>query len=77
MLHDKKSDTDGEKQKVLLRRLVGILGDRYPDLYYQSTSQVARLIQDAVAEPDLLNADERKLMEPLGQRDIEILLSMH
>ena len=75
MLHDKKSETDGERQKALLRRLVSELNSENPDLYYQPTSEVARLIQDRMKST--LNGDERKLMSRLTQRDIEVLLSLH
>ncbi|MEM0921613.1 MAG: hypothetical protein AAGI13_01115 [Pseudomonadota bacterium] len=77
MLQDKKSETDAEKQKALLRRLVQEMSRDYPDFYYQSTSQVARLIQRHIAESGKLNADEIKLTERLSQRDIEVLLSLH
>ncbi|WP_282603672.1 hypothetical protein [Paracoccus sp. PARArs4] len=77
MLQDKKSETDAERQKVLLQRLVGTLSREYPELYYQPTSLVARLIRQRVADGTTLNGDERKLMERLTERDIEVLLSLH
>jgi hypothetical protein len=77
MLQDKKADTDAEKQKALLRRFVEELGRAHPDFYYQSSAMVARQIQRHIAQPGALNEDERRLMGKLGQRDIEILLSLH
>lgn len=77
MLHDKKSETDAEKQKVLLRRLVTEASRNSPDLYYQSTSQIARLIRDLITNGRTLNGEERKLMERLSDRDLEVLLSLH
>ncbi|MEM8595324.1 MAG: hypothetical protein AAGF76_02500 [Pseudomonadota bacterium] len=77
MLHDKKSETDAERQKALLRRLVETLNQDNPELYYQSTSEIARQIQRHIAEKGTLNADERELMARLSQRDIEVLLSLH
>ncbi len=77
MLHDKKSETDAERQKVLLRRMVEHLNGVHPELYYQPTSAVARLIHKEVSEGKTLNADERKLMARLSARDIEVLLSLH
>ncbi|MEO0945974.1 MAG: hypothetical protein AAFY06_14240 [Pseudomonadota bacterium] len=77
MLQDKKSETDAERQKVLLRRLVSELSGAYPDFYYQPTSQVARLVKEHISGGKALNADERKLMDPLSTRDIEVLLSLH
>ncbi|MBO6509612.1 MAG: hypothetical protein JJ866_26180 [Roseibium sp.] len=77
MLQDKKSETDGERQKVLLRRLVNEVSRENPDLYYQSTSQVARTIRDHIAEGRGLNREEQVLMQRLNSRDLEILLSLH
>ncbi|MBU2958005.1 hypothetical protein Q4511_07685 [Paracoccus sp. 1_MG-2023] len=77
MLQDKKSETDGERQKVLLRRVVAELSAEDPTLYYQPTSQVARRIRQRIEDGDALNLDERKLMARLDTRDIEILLSLH
>ncbi|MEM9782829.1 MAG: hypothetical protein AAF899_10160 [Pseudomonadota bacterium] len=77
MLQDRASETDAEKQKALLRRLVEALSRENPELYYQPTSQVARLIQQHIAERGTLDADEHELMARLSHRDIEVLLSLH
>ncbi|MBO9450400.1 hypothetical protein J7426_09050 [Tropicibacter sp. R16_0] len=77
MLHDKKTDTDAERRKVLLRRLVSELSKDNPDLYYQSTSQISRLLKDHISAGKSLNGEDRKLMEPLSCRDLEVLLSLH
>ncbi|WP_424927749.1 hypothetical protein [Amaricoccus tamworthensis] len=76
MLQEKKSETDGEKRKVLLQRIMEDLSRESPEFYYQSTSEVARLVH-AQIDSGRLNADERKLLEPLTIRDIEVLLSLH
>lgn len=77
MLQDKKAETDAEKQKALLRRIASALSQENPDLYYQPTSQVARLIHGYISDGGKLNSDERKLMQGLSSRDLEILLSLH
>ncbi|WP_293577251.1 hypothetical protein [Phaeobacter sp.] len=77
MLQDKKSETDAERQKALLKRLVSELSAQHPDLYYQPTSLVARLIREQIEQGKTLNQDERKLMSRLKSRDIEVLLSLH
>jgi len=77
MLQDKKSETDAERRKVLLRRLVAELSQSHPDLYYQSTSQISRLLKDHISSGKSLNGEDRKLMEPLSSRDLEVLLSLH
>jgi hypothetical protein len=77
MLQDKREDLDAEKRKKLLWRLVAELSREMPDLYYQPTSEIARHIRLCIADGGKLNADERALMDRLGQRDIEVLLSLH
>lgn len=77
MLKDKKSETDAEKQKALIRRLVTEVSRDNPDLYYQPTSLVARLIQTHIAEGHTLNGEDRMLMQRLTTRDLEVLLSLH
>lgn len=76
MLQDKKSETDAERRKVLLHRLLSELSQTNPEMYYQSTSQVSRLLKDHISDGKSLNGDDRKLMEPLSCRDLEILLSL-
>lgn len=77
MLQDKKSETEAEKQKALLRRLVADVSRETPDLYYLPTAQIARLIEKHIAESPNVNVDERKLMARLSTRDLEVLLSLH
>ncbi|CUI36701.1 hypothetical protein [Cognatishimia activa] len=77
MLQDKTADLISQKQKKLLERLVGELSKTSPDLYYQSTSQIARQIRQYIVNGAGLNQDERELMTSLEQRDIEVLLSLH
>ena len=77
MLQEKKKDLDAEKQKKLLQRLLGDLAQEYPDLYYQSTTVIARQMRDFIAKGAKLNGEERGLVDGLTQRDIEVLLSLH
>lgn len=77
MLKDKRGDLDSEKRKKLIERLLLELSRSNPDLYYQSTSAIALQIRDYVDGDATLNAEERALLEPLSQRDIEVLLSLH
>lgn len=77
MLQEKREDLDAEKRKKLLQRLITELSREYPDLYYQSASEIARQMRSYIAGGAHLNAEERALMEPLSQRDIEVLLSLH
>ncbi|MEM9630561.1 MAG: hypothetical protein AAGA50_04495 [Pseudomonadota bacterium] len=77
MLQDKKSETDAERQKVLLSRLVTEVSRENPDLYYQSTSRIAHLLRDHISDGSTLNHEERALMQRLSVRDLEVLLSLH
>ncbi|MGB0694201.1 MAG: hypothetical protein ACPGOY_01035 [Rhodospirillaceae bacterium] len=77
MLQEKKSETDAEKQKILLQRLLGELSRQNPELYYQSTSEVARQIKQYTTQGGVLNKDEGALMARLSNRDVEVLLSLH
>ena len=77
MLQDKRSDLDSEKRKVLVQRLIRDLSAADPDFYYRATSDVARLIEERVLRGEGMTADERALLAPLSQRDIQLLLSHH
>ncbi|WP_226553059.1 MULTISPECIES: hypothetical protein [Celeribacter] len=77
MLQDKKSDLDSEKQKKILSRLVKVLSEEHPELYYQPTAEIAGLVMGMIEEGKSLNGEERHLMQRLSLRDIEVLLSLH
>ncbi|MEM8592145.1 MAG: hypothetical protein AAGF13_06420 [Pseudomonadota bacterium] len=77
MLEDKRKDLTSEKQKALLRRLVSELSQKYGDLYYQPTAQIAVMIRQYAEKDAGLNADEHALLKPLSDRDLEVLLSLH
>ncbi len=76
-LHEKRQDLDGEKRKVLLQRLLSELSGLDPNLYYQSTSQIAVLMRAYIDADAKLVQEERQLMQGLAPRDIEVLLSLH
>lgn len=77
MLEEKIADLASQKQKKLLQRLVGELSKSNPELYYQSTSEVARALMLHIDGEAKLFQEERELLQVLGQRDIEVLLSHH
>ncbi|MEO0882217.1 MAG: hypothetical protein AAFY34_05750 [Pseudomonadota bacterium] len=76
-MEDKRKDLDSEKQKKLLERLVGELSRSHQDFYYRSTSEVAFLIKTHIDNDAELSVDERALLAPLSQHDIQIKLSLH
>ena len=77
MLEEKRVDLDAEKQKRLLQRMVNDLTRESADIYYQPTSEIARLIRAQEAAAEGHNAAELALLRNLSQRDIEVLLSLH
>lgn len=77
MPHDERKELDAERRKKLLRRIVDDLTRSRPELYYQSTSEIARQITEVIQSGGRLAADDRALLQKLSQRDIEILLSLN
>ncbi len=77
MLEEKRVDLASEKRKKLIDRLLQEVSRSNPDLYYQPTSQIALQIERHIAGSAELSVDEKVLLEPLSNRDIEVLLSLH
>lgn len=77
MLQDKRKDLDSEKQKRLLHRLVEELSAAEPDLYYRPTSEIAAVLKKHIDTDSGLHTEEKKLLEKLTQRDIQVVLSLH
>ena len=77
MRDPERKELDAERKKTLLRRIVDDLTNSRPDLYYQSTSEIARQIAELVKSGGQLSADDRALLQKLTQRDIAILLSLN
>lgn len=77
MLEDKFADLTAQKQRKLLQRLVEDLSKTNPELYYQSTTQIARELAEHIDDGKSLSHEERELLKTLDQRGIEMLLSLH
>lgn len=77
MRDPERKELDAERKKTLLRGIVDDLTNSRPDLYYQSTSEIARQIAELVKSGGQLSADDRALLQKLTQRDIAILLSLN
>ena len=77
MLKDKRKDLDFEKQKEIMQRIMTELGKADSDIYYRSTSAIAASILNYVEPTRDLSADDKALIRKLGQRDIQIILSMN
>ena len=77
MRDPERKELDAERKKTLLRGIVDDLTNSRPDLYYQSTSEIARQITELIKSGGQLSADDRALLQKLTQRDIAILLSLN
>ncbi len=77
MLHEKRKDLDGERQKRLLDKLVSDLSHEDPNIYYMPTAGIAALLHETIKSGGRLSTEERHLLERLSLRDIEVLLSLH
>ena len=77
MLRETRKELDGEKQKVLLRRMVEEMSRGDPGVYYLSTTEIAARIEQRIVDGAGLLAEERGLLRRLRRRDIELLLSLH
>lgn len=77
VLQDKRVDLVSVKRKKLIERLLQDISRSHGDLYYHPTSTIALLVHQRINAGTELNAEERELLAPLTQRDIEVLLSLH
>ena len=76
-MEEKRKNLESEKQKRLLQRLVGELSHSRQDFYYRSTSEIAFLIKGYISGDANLSVEERGLLAPLSESDIQIRLSLH
>lgn len=76
-MKDKRKDLDGERQKVLLQKLVSDLSHENPNVYYMPTAGIAVLLHDTIQTGGRLSAEDRELLKRLTLRDIEVVLSLH
>ncbi|MEM6415997.1 MAG: hypothetical protein AAF720_15225 [Pseudomonadota bacterium] len=75
-MEEKREDLEAEKQKELLQKLVAELSRSHLDFYYKSTIEVAYLLKDYIKKGAKLTQDERALLAPLSQHDIQLRLSL-
>ncbi|MEM6375050.1 MAG: hypothetical protein AAF689_18810 [Pseudomonadota bacterium] len=77
MLQEKRKDLDFEKQKEIMQNVMSKLSRGDADIYYRSTSAIAASILNYVETSGEISIDDKNLIRRLGQRDIQIILSMH
>ena len=76
-MEEKRADLISEKRKKLLQRLVEELSREHVDFYYKPTTEIAFILKSYIDDKTKLSVEERKLLEPLSQQDIQVLLSLH
>ena len=64
-----------EHRRAIVHRCLQSLTETNPQLYYQSTSVIAREIHAAIRRGDSLDDEERDVVRRLDVRDIEMLLA--
>ncbi len=75
-MEEKRQDLTAEKQKRRLEQLLQELSREHMDLYYQSTSEIAFQLKTYIRDGAKLDQEDRALLEPLSQSDIQIRLSL-
>ncbi|MEM1373743.1 MAG: hypothetical protein AAGF78_05095 [Pseudomonadota bacterium] len=76
MLEEKRSDLESEKRKRVLQDIVQELSAEEPELYYQSTNIIAKMIHQRIQSGEGMTQDRTALLGGLSDRDIEVLLSI-
>jgi len=77
IMEEKKEQLESVLRKKALLRLVEGLSATQTDLYYQSTSEIARILKQVIKQGDGISQAERELLSPLSERDIQLILSLH
>ena len=76
-MEERREDLISEKRKKLLQRLVEELSREHTDFYYKPTTEIAFMLKNYIDDKTKLSVEERKLLEPLSQHDIQVVLSLH
>ena len=76
-MEERREDLISEKRKKLLQRLVEELSRARADFYYKPTTEIAFILKNYIDDKTKLSVEERMLLEPLSQHDIQVVLSLH
>ena len=76
-MEERREDLISEKRKKLLQSLLEELSREHPDFYYKPTTEIAFILKNYVDDKTKLSVEERQLLEPLSQHDIQVVLSLH
>ena len=75
-MEEKRTNLRSIKQRALLQKLVEELGRKNPQLYYQSTMQIAFALKDHIAKDAKLDQEDADLVSGLKPKDIQIILGV-
>lgn len=74
-MEEKRKDLTAEKQKKLVQQLLEEMSAGDPNFYYLATSQVAIRLHAFIRDDAKLPQEDRAIMMPLTQKDLQVLLS--
>ena len=71
-------ESDAIKRRKIVKRFLAKLTQQDPQMYYATTSEVARAIQIMIKEHlNRLDIEEQHLVRQLSVRDIEVILGFN
>ena len=71
-------ESDAIKRRKIVKRFLAKLTQQDPQMYYATTSEVARAIQIIIKEHlNRLDIEEQHLVRQLSVRDIEVILGFN
>ena len=76
-MQEKRKDLKGVKQRKILQALIERLSHDSPELYYQSTSEIAIHLAQVIAQPTGVSQQEKEILAGLTHIDIQMILSLH
>lgn len=76
-MEEKRRDLRSAKQRKILQALIEKLSKQNPDMYYQSTSEVAIQLAQMIEKPAAVSQQDKEILAGLTHTDIQMILSLH
>ena len=73
--NDSSEITPAEHRRRVVRRSLDALMHSHPQLYYQSTAEVARAVHEGIGNASRLSVEGRAAVKRLSPRGIEVILA--
>lgn len=71
-------ESDAIKRRKIVKRFLAKLTQQEPQMYYATTSEVARAIHTMIKEQtNRLDVEEQMLVRRITQKDIEVMLGFN